>query len=405
MGAACLGARPGWVRSRGWVLPPAPASRLPPLGGAPLCSPPFSLPRRPAKWQTSYPFSPPAGGQPTLRRAGLLSIASPCQGSGQVTPLGVTLDRARSQLAIIAAPAWVGVVPLGVFLLFVSSASFQLAAGRWWLVARSGGRRVGCALCEGDRLVGSFGGGPCRVWSVLSWGAASCVVVSGGCRVSLFVPLRGPFSGWALRRRARPPPLWGQSIPGQHIRQGIQHGYRLTVMPHQPPYRLNAARLAILGHCIPLAPAMSAHGLPETHRAHRLPQIQPKSVIGAMAQRCHALKHPSAARHIPQGLPQATRQVHLPPLTCLGLLNADPLPLKLPSLQRQHVPDAQPRMPRHPQRQPVSRRPERRLYRLQRLIRHPICYTSHIIHLDTIDSADPFAFPPSRPPQGGAPLR
>ena len=105
-------------------------------------------------------------------------------------------------------------MPLGVFFVFVSSASFRAAGGRWWLVAWSGGRRVGCALSQGDRLVGSFAGGPWRVWSVQAWGAASCVVLSGGCRVRLFVPLRGPFSGWALRPRARPPPLAGTTDPG-----------------------------------------------------------------------------------------------------------------------------------------------------------------------------------------------
>ena len=169
-------------------------------------------------------------------------------------------------------------------------------------------------------------------------------------------------------------------------------------MPHQPPHGLNAARLAILGHRVTLAPAVSAHSRPEPHRAHSLPQVKPQGIIGAMAQRCHTLKHPTTARYIPQGLPQAARQVYPPPLACLGLPDADPLPLKLPRLQRQHVTDAQPRMPRHPQRQPVGRRLERRLYRIQRLIRYPIRYSPQ----KNTPRHYRFCRPPLPSPQGGS---
>ena len=194
--------------------PPRPPVR-PPWGGLPSVPPLFPFPVARRFSATAYPFPPPAGGQPTLRRAGLPIIASLRQGSGQVTPLGVTLDKARSQLAIIAAPAWVGVVPLGVFLLFITSGYFCLRQGGVWLVAWSGGRRVGCRLRSGDRLVGWVDDQPpARVWSVHLAGANSAALWSAG-GVRDVRPLVGAsFVGWALRRRARPPPLVGTIYPG-----------------------------------------------------------------------------------------------------------------------------------------------------------------------------------------------
>ena len=90
----CRLARPAWVLVRagcglvaGCSPPPRPPVR-PPWGGLPNVPPLFPFPVARRFSATAYPFPPPAGGQPTLRRAGLLSIASPCQGSGQVTPQG-----------------------------------------------------------------------------------------------------------------------------------------------------------------------------------------------------------------------------------------------------------------------------------------------------------------------------
>lgn len=208
MGAACLGARPGWVRSRGWVLPPAPASRPPPLGGAPKCSPPFSLPRCPPIFGDRLPLSPPCGGTAHLapRRSSQYSIALSRVGPGDPTR-GSPLTRRALNRPSFAAPAWVGVVPLGVFLLFITSGYFCLRQGGVWLVAWSGGRRVGCRLRSGDRLVGWVDDQPpARVWSVHLAGANSAAVWSAG-GVRDVRPLVGAsFVGWALRRRARPPP-------------------------------------------------------------------------------------------------------------------------------------------------------------------------------------------------------
>ena len=135
--------------------------------------------------------------------------------------------------ASFAAPAWVGVVPLGVFLCSFRRVLSSFVRARFgWLPGRGVAvLGAGCALAT-------------------AWSAGSMISRLPGCGLSIspgLAPLlcgrqlACAMSGLSWVRRLSGgrcgvvpglPRSGGQPIPGQDIRQGVEHRYSLAIMAH-----------------------------------------------------------------------------------------------------------------------------------------------------------------------------